>query len=90
MTARAILLCSMWSRLSAPERSQEICFVHHSTPLPRTARHLCPRQSRGPGGAKKMARRIGPRTLGGLRLIGEATAATARPTASEKSLRQKK
>ena len=42
-------------------------------PLPRIARHLCPRQSRGPGGSSIDGYRIGPPTCGGTAVIGEAT-----------------
>jgi hypothetical protein len=44
------------------------------TPLPPIARHLCPRQSRGPGRIDRdVVPQWGPQTLGGLRFIGEAT-----------------
>ena len=42
-------------------------------PLPRIARHLCPRQSRGPWRVEQNGCRIGPTDFGGTAVIGEAT-----------------
>ena len=46
-------------------------------PLPRIARHLCPRQSRGPGGSNKMVAASAHRLVGGLRLLAKRPTATA-------------
>jgi hypothetical protein len=46
-------------------------------PLPRIARHLCPRQSRGPGGSNKMVAALAHRLMGGLRLLAKRPTATA-------------
>jgi hypothetical protein len=46
-------------------------------PLPRIARHLGPRQSRGPGGSNEMVAASAHRLVGGLRLLAKRPTATA-------------
>jgi hypothetical protein len=47
-----------------------------SLPLPRIARHLCPRQSRGPGESNWMVTAWAHRLVGGLRLLAKRPTAT--------------
>ena len=48
-----------------------------SLPLPWIARHLGPRQSRGPGGSNWMVTGLAHRLVGGLRLLAKRPTATA-------------